>query len=200
MTLATLIAFNLTLLAALAAPGPALLFALRQSVSGGFAVGAATGAGLAVMAASWTAAALLGLEVVFRIFPTAFVVMKIAGALYLLWIAYSLWRDARQPVSDALRPRGRAFVDGLLVNLANPKSVLFAASVLVVIFPPDMSPGTKALIVLNHAVVEVIAYSAFAAALSSPPARAGYLRLKPVIDRCAAVILGALGLRLLVGR
>ena len=200
MTLTHVIAFNLTLLAALAAPGPALLFALRQSVSGGFMVGALTGVGLALMAAAWTAAALLGLDVVFRVFPAAFLAMKIAGALYLLWVAYSLWRDARKPVQDTLRPKGRAFVDGVLVNLANPKSVLFAASVLVVIFPPDMALADKALIVANHFVVEVIAYSLFAALLASGPARAGYLRMKPVVDRTAAVVLGALGLRLLVGR
>ncbi|WP_323768657.1 LysE family translocator [Antarctobacter sp.] len=194
------LAFNLTLLAALAAPGPALLFALRQSISGGFSVGFATGGGLALMAALWTGAALLGLEVLFRLFPAAFVIMKVVGALYLLWIAYSLWRDAHQPVGDSPRPHGRAFVDGMLVNLANPKSVLFAASVLVVIFPPDMTLAAKAMVVGNHFAVELIAYGAFAALLSTQRARAGYLRLKPVIDRIAALVLGALGLRLLLGR
>lgn len=195
-----ILAFNLTLLAAMAAPGPALLFALRQSIAGGFARGAATGAGLGLMAALWTGAALLGLEVVFTLFPAAFIVMKIAGALYLLRIAYLLWRDARKPVSDSVTAYGRAFMDGMLVNLSNPKSVLFAASVLVVIFPAGLSLGDKGLIVLNHFVVEVIVYGGFAALLSTPPARAGYLRLKPAIDRGAAVILGALGLRLLTNR
>jgi threonine/homoserine/homoserine lactone efflux protein len=56
------------------------------------------------------------------------------------------------------------------------------------------------LIFANHFVVELIVYTLFAAFLSSAPARAGYLRLKPIIDRTAAVILGALGLRLLFGR
>lgn len=200
MTTAQLLAFNVTLLAALAAPGPALLYALRQSVAGGFATGVATGAGLAVMAATWTGAALLGLNAVFAIFPWAYLALKTAGAAYLLWIAVQLWRTARQPVSDSARPGARAFVGGLLVNAANPKSVLFAGAVLVVIFPPDMTLAEKGLIVLNHMLVEIIAYTLFAACLSSAPARAGYLRLKPVIDRTASVILGALGLRLLFGR
>src|SRR6056297_2039918 len=195
-----LLAFNLTLLAALAAPGPALLFALRQSISGGFAVGLATGAGLGLMAALWTGAALLGLEVVFRLFPAAFVAMKLTGAVYLMWIAWQLWRDARQPVGETPHPKGRAFVDGLLVNLANPKSVLFAASVLVVIFPAGIGPGVKLLVVINHFAVELLAYGAFAAVLSTSRARLGYLRLKPVVDSVAAAILGLLGLRLLAGR
>uniref|UniRef100_UPI00273E5017 LysE family translocator n=1 Tax=Roseovarius sp. MMSF_3281 TaxID=3046694 RepID=UPI00273E5017 len=97
-------------------------------------------------------------------------------------------------------PRRRAFRTGLLVNLANPKSVLFAASVLVVIFPPDMTLSQKALIVTNHLIVEWIAYSLFALALSTRPARDGYLRLKPILDRLAAAVLGMLGLRLLTDR
>ncbi|SHH18676.1 LysE family translocator [Marivita hallyeonensis] len=200
MTTAQFIAFNLTLLAALAAPGPALLYALRQSVAGGFAAGVATGAGLATMAALWTGAALLGLNAVFAVVPWAYLLLKTAGAVYLIWIAIQLWRHARDAVSDSAHPGARAYLGGILVNAANPKSVLFAGAVLVVIFPPDLTLGAKALIVLNHFVVEVVAYTIFAACLSSAPARAGYLRLKPLVDRAASVILGALGLRLLFGR
>ncbi len=195
-----LLAFNLTLLAALAAPGPALLFALRQAISGGIWVGMATGAGLAVMAACWTAAALLGLEAVFILFPWAFAVIKTVGALYLIWVAYGLWRDAAKPLPSSASTGKKAFLGGLLVNLANPKSVLFAASVLVVIFPAGLSLTDKALIVGNHLAVELIAYGCFAALLSTAPARAGYLRLKPILDRAAGAILGLLGLKLLVGR
>ncbi|MBV2360979.1 LysE family translocator [Thalassococcus sp. CAU 1522] len=195
-----LLAFNLTLLAAMAAPGPAFLFALRQSIAGGFRTGVATGAGLGLMAACWTGAALLGLEAVFRLVPWAYLALKIAGALYLLWIAYTLWRDARQPVSDSARPGAQAFWGGVLVNLANPKSVLFAGSVLIVIFPAGLSLASKALIVLNHFLVELIVYGLFAAMLATPPARAGYLRIKHWFDRAAGVILAALGLRLLLDR
>lgn len=195
-----LVAFNLTLLAAMAAPGPALLYALRQSIAGGFAAGVATGAGLGLVAALWTGAAALGLHTLFALFPFAYLALKLLGAGYLLWIAYQLWRDARVPVSDRADPGHRAFLGGVLVNLANPKSVLFAASVLVVIFPPNLSLADKALITLNHFVVELAVYTALAALLATPAARAGYLRLKPLFDRIAAVVLGALGLRLLFDR
>lgn len=200
MTWTHLIAFNLTLLAAMAVPGPALLYALRQSIAGGLRTGMATGAGLALVAAGWTAAALLGLDLVFRLFPSAFLSVKIAGALYLIWVAMQLWRGAETPVKDTAHPGARAFLGGVLVNLANPKSVLFAASVLVVIFPPDLSLVAKLGIALNHLVVELLVYSAFAALLSTPQARAAYLRGKPRIDRVAALVLGALGLRLLISR
>ena len=197
-----LIAFNLTLLAAMASPGPALLLALRTSLAYGPVAGIATGAGLGLMAAAWTAAALLGLGLVFTLFPFAYVAIKTLGALYLIWIAYTLWRDARKPLSQSgpALPRGRAFRTGLLVNLGNPKSVLFASAVLLVIFPADLGLAAKALIVANHFLVELAVYTGFALLLSTPPARAGYLRAKPLLDRIAASVLGLLGLRLLLDR
>ncbi len=197
------VAFNIALLAAIASPGPALLLALKTTLTSGRLAGIATGLGLGTMAAGWTAMALLGLEGIFTLFPWAYVALKTAGAAYLLYIAYGMWRDARAPLSpkavEAPKLR-RAFLTGFLVNIGNPKSVLFAASVLVVIFPQDMSLGEKAFIALNHLAVEWTVYTVFAFALSTPRARAGYLALKPMFDRAAAVILGALGLRLLFAR
>jgi threonine/homoserine/homoserine lactone efflux protein len=203
MSWESLLAFNLVLLASMASPGPALLLALKTTLASGRLAGIATGLGLGTMAAIWTGMGLLGLDVVFAVFPWAYVVLKTAGAFYLMYIAWGMWRDARKPVNaplqDAPRLR-RAYATGFLVNMGNPKSVLFAASVLVVIFPPEMSFAAKTLIVLNHLVVEWVVYTLFALALSTTPARAGYLRLKPLIDRVAAAVLGALGLRLLLSK
>ncbi|SFE03137.1 LysE family transporter [Roseivivax sediminis] len=134
-----LLAFNLTLLAAMASPGPALLLALRTSLVAGPRAGITTGLGLGAMAAAWTAAALLGLQAIFALVPWAYLTLKIAGALYLLWLALAMWRDARAPLSEKGRVAAAPFRTGLLVNLANPKSVLFAASVLLVIFPADLA-------------------------------------------------------------
>lgn len=195
-----LIAFNLTLLAALASPGPAMLMALRTTLVEGRAAGILTGMGLGTIAAAWTAAALLGLDVIFTLFPWAYLTLKVLGAAYLVYLAISIWRDATRPLDTAQAARRRPFLSGALVNLANPKSVLFASAVLVVIFPRDLELAQKALIVANHMLVEYAAYTVFACALSTRAARDGYLRLKPVFDRVAAGVLGALGLKLAFDR
>ncbi|PIE12330.1 MAG: lysine transporter LysE [Rhodobacterales bacterium] len=202
MTLTHLIAFNLTLFAALASPGPAMLMTLRATLTGGRGQGIATGLGLGTMAAGWTLLAMLGLDGLFSVFPWAYLVLKLAGAVYLIWIAIGMWRNAASPLCPARNdlPHRHAVLTGVKVNLANPKSVIFAASVLVVIFPADLTLTEKALIVANHLAVELAAYTLFALALSTPPARDGYLALKPLFDRVAAAVLGALGLRLLLER
>lgn len=200
MSFAHFAVFNLTLLAALVTPGPAMLLAIRMSIAGGFRTGFATGLGLAMMASCWTALALLGLSGIFQLVPWAYGILKTAGALYLLWLAWSMWRHAAQPVETSQSPEKRAFLSGILVNLANPKSVLFASAVLLVIFPEGLSLSEKAFIVFNHFAIEVTAYALFAALLSTPAARALYLRAKVWMDRAAAFVLGALGLRMLWDR
>ena len=201
MTLAHLLVFNITLLAAFLSPGPAMLYALRNTLRGGLALGFATGCGLALAAAGWTLAAFLGLQAIFALVPWAYGVLKIAGAGYLLWLAWHIWRDAGAPLAEAPdRPTGhvigRAVIMGMLVNLANPKSVLFAAAVLVVIFPAGLPPAQIAVIVGNHLLLEVLGYAVIAWALSRPQARAAYLGARRWLDRIAALVLGALGARL----
>ncbi len=200
MEIAQLIAFNVALLAAILSPGPAFVYAVRATLSGGRAAGLATGWGLGVMAATWTLLAFLGLDGLLRLFPWAYMAVKLAGAGYLIYLAWAIWRSAGTPVEAARAPRTRAFIGGILVNLANPKSVLFAGAVLVVIFPIDISLAHKMIVVANHLAVEIIVYSIFAFALGSAQVSARYLRLKPVFDRLAALALGALGLKLLAGR
>lgn len=200
MELTHLIAFNVALFAALASPGPALLVAIKTTLSAGRRAGIAVGLGLALVAAMWTAAALLGLDALFLLFPWTYTVVKTAGALYLLYVAYAMWKGARDAVETDMKPAARAFRQGVTINLLNPKSVLFAAAVLVVIFPSDMSMRANAVIVFNHFVIEAIFYSGLAFAMSSVSVSRAYLRAKAYTDRFAAVVLGALGLRLLLSR
>jgi len=200
VTSAHLIAFNAVLIVSILSPGAAFLMAVRSSVANGRRAGIATGLGLGIMASLWTLAALLGMDAVFALFPWAFATLKIGGALYLIYLAVKTWRGAAAPLGNTPKAAGRAFFDGFLVNLGNPKSVLFAAAVLVVIFPPDLGAGEIALVTLNHLVLEVVFYTACAFILTAPAARAQFLRAKPVIDRTAAVLLGGLGLKLLLQR
>lgn len=200
MPLEHLIAFNAVLIVSILSPGAAFLMAVRSSVANGRRAGIATGFGLGLMASLWTLAALLGMDALFALFPWAFAMLKFGGAAYLIYLAVLTWRGARQPITSTPKHRGRAFIDGFLVNLGNPKSVLFAAAVLVVVFPPNLPARDILIIWLNHLTLEIAFYTGCAFILSAPAARTGYLRAKPFLDRAAALILGGLGLKLLLQR
>ena len=144
--------------------------------------------------------ALLGLGVVFELFPAMHVAARIAGAAYLLYLAYRIWRDASAPVEARGGPARHAFRQGFLINLLNPKSVLFAAAVLVAVFPAGIGAAASLVIVVNHFLVEVAFYTTLAFCLSTQVVAKRYMQAKAYIDRFAAAVLGALGLRLLWSR
>ena len=192
------IAFNIALVAAILSPGPALLYALRATLAGGRRAGLLAGTGLALMASGWTLLALLGLAGVFHAVPIAYVAVKTLGAIYLVTVAWCLWRDAGKPPGRARGATPAPFSGGVLVNLANPKSVLFAAAILVVIFPPDLTTGQKLLIVGNHFAVELIIYALLARVMSTEPVVQRYLRARVLVDRAAGMVLAGLGVSLLL--
>ena len=200
MTIGQLLAFNIALLVAIASPGPALLMAVKTTLGGGCRAGIAVGAGLGLMAATWTLMALLGLGVVFELFPAVYVAARVTGAAYLLYLAYRIWRNASAPVKAQGEPARHAFRHGFLINLLNPKSVLFAAAVLVAVFPAGIGATDSLVIVVNHFLVEVAFYTTLALCLSTKLVAKRYMQAKVYIDRFAATVLGALGFRLLWSR
>lgn len=200
MTIEHLIAFNIALFAAIASPGPALLVAIQTTLGSGRGAGMAIGAGLGLMASIWTLMALLGLKAVFQLFPWAYTLAKLAGAAFLLYIAWQMWAGAKKGIEAKIKPARHAFRQGFIINALNPKAMLFAAAVLIVIFPANMTFLENATVVFNHLVIEVVFYTALAFGMSAQAVSRRYMKAKTYIDRTASVILGALGLRLLVTR
>ncbi len=200
MTLEQLVVFNIALLVTIASPGPALLMSTHTSVSRGRAAGVAVGIGLGLMGAIWMMMALLGLGLVFELFPMMYIGVKFLGGLYLLYLACKMWRNASAPINARIPPARHSFRQGFLVNFLNPKSVLFAAAVLVTVFPAGVSIAECFVIVINQFLVEVAFYSTLAFCMSTQAVSKRYLRTKAYIDRGAAIIIGVLGIRLVLSR
>lgn len=200
MDITHIIAFNLALLAALVSPGPAMICAMQASLSHGRAAGTKVGLGLATIASVWVVLALFGFDVLFEIYPWLYFGAKIVGGAYLIYIAFMMWKHASDGLHQESRVIRRPFVHGALINLLNPKSVLFGAAMLVVIFPPGMSLPQILFVGANQLVVESMFYAFIAFGFSTRTMAGGYLRAKKYIDRMAAMIIGILGLRLIWSR
>lgn len=200
MSVEHLVSFNIALLIALVSPGPALLVAIQTSLSGGRRAGISVGCGLGLMAATWTMSALLGLEVIFKIFPWLYATARFIGGVYLVYIAWKMWLGSRDKVNVEVGATRHSFKQGIMINLLNPKAVLFAAAVLVLIFPNDMTLFECAIIALNHLVVEVPFYVLLATVMNAQAVKTRYLGAKVYIDRTASLILAALSLRILIIR
>lgn len=126
-------------------PGPNMIYLASRAISQGRRAGLVSLGGTAVGFLCYLVAATAGLSALFVAVPAAYTTVKIAGALYLAWLAWSMLRPGGrspfeprplEPESDA-----RLFGMGLLTNLLNPKIALMYAALL----PQFVNPADGAL-------------------------------------------------------
>nr|SBP00796.1 lysine exporter protein (LysE/YggA) [Nonomuraea gerenzanensis] len=115
-------------------PGPNMLYLVSRSTSQGRRAGVISLAGVAAGFLVYLVGANLGLAVLFAAFPELLTVIRIAGALYLLWLAWKTLKPGGQSVFAARElppdsPR-RLFLMGLMTNLLNPKIALLYISII----------------------------------------------------------------------
>ncbi|MDQ8732020.1 LysE family transporter [Bradyrhizobium sp. LHD-71] len=129
------------LLAAMS-PGPSFLVTARTAVAQSRANGIKVALGLGIGTTVWSIAALLGLNFLFHQFPWLFMSMKLAGALFLLWIAYQIFRHAADPVdmneSMSSKQARNPLLRGFLIQISNPKVVVFFGSIFVAMLPSEV--------------------------------------------------------------
>jgi RhtB (resistance to homoserine/threonine) family protein len=168
-----------------------------------FGTSLGVGAGLSV----WTIAAALGVASVLRASDLAFTVLKLVGALYLVWLGLQALRAARHAKSSAASATpsmptmsaAGGFRQGLLSDLANPKIGIFFTSLL----PQFVDRGHSVLlpflalgaVFVLMTVVWLSAYCLVAARAAETLQRP---RVKAAMDRVTGVVLIALGLRLAI--
>ena len=124
--------FPLFLVAALVlliTPGPAVFYIVARSVRQGSLAGIVSAVGVVTGGFIHVLAGTVGLSALVLSSPIAFTTVKYFGALYLVYLGFRafLGKDQSGDPSLQLRPRelGRVYRDGLLVNLFNPKTILF---------------------------------------------------------------------------
>jgi threonine/homoserine/homoserine lactone efflux protein len=197
---AFLAAWFIHLLAA-ASPGPTILMAARIGVTDGMRSAAFLSLGFGIGIMVWALAALSGLALLFQAAPALFWTFKIAGGLFLVWIAFQMWRHASEPLpeataSGAARTPLSALRLGLATQLSNPKPALFFGAVFLGTVPPDASPQAIALLLFAMFMNEIVCTAGVARIFSLERSRAIYAGLKSAIDRVFGGILALLGLKL----
>jgi threonine/homoserine/homoserine lactone efflux protein len=182
-------------------PGPANVFSVANGVQRGKA-GALLGVvGMNAATLVWFGAAALGLGALVVAFPEVFRLISVAGALYVAWLGYRAWRGAFTTAADPDHPTvklGRsAIVDGFMVQIANPKAILFFTAVL----PPFLDVNRPAapqlalfaLATIGMDVLSMSAYglggAALARRMSEPRFRKGFALLTGVLLIAAAVLI-----------
>jgi threonine efflux protein len=189
---------------AVVSPGPAFLM-LSQLAAGRSRVAALGAAlGIATGAIVFAALTLWGLGVLVTQIAWLGTVLRIAGAIYLVYIGLSLFHAASEPAAQEPKRNAAAaaadaiagFRVGLLTALTNPKAIAFFLSLFAVALPPDLSTGEKAALLACGFTIELGWYVVVAIALSTGRLRSLYARARKPIDRLLGAALLLLGVRL----
>lgn len=174
-------------------PGPAVIYILTRSVAQGRAAGLASAAGVNLGSAIHVLAAVAGLSVILASSAFAFSVVKWAGVGYLLWIGVRTLRRSDEAFRvaetepDSLR---RIFVQGVLVNVLNPKVAMFFLAFLPQFVDPSDPNAALQSLVLGMTLVGIglISDSVYAVAGG---AIGSLLRTRPSVARATRLASGA---------
>ena len=129
----TLLAFATVTLLVAYFPGPALLYTAAQTISHGRKAGLMAMLGIHLGCYLHVFAAAFGLSAVFKHVPELYMAVKIAGALYLIWIGIGMIRSRLGAADQPLAPPKtvkRALLDSFVVEVLNPKVALFFIALL----------------------------------------------------------------------
>ncbi|HEY5807408.1 MAG TPA: LysE family translocator [Povalibacter sp.] len=134
MSLNGLWIFSVVYFLAVALPGPGVAAAVARALARGTQGGAAFIAGFLVGDLIWFTFAAAGLAAIAHTAQAVFLVVKYAGAAYLLYLAYRLWTAPAEPIDAAKAPQGdkpsQLFLGSLTLTLANPKPMVFFLALL----------------------------------------------------------------------
>jgi len=139
----TLLLFTASALALVAVPGPNLIYIVTRSLDQGSRAGIASALGVETGTIVHVTAAAVGLSAALASSAAAFSIVKYAGVAYLLYLAARALTTRERPraaAEPAAVPAARVYVDGLLVQLLNPKVALFFLALL----PQFVDPRTGA--------------------------------------------------------
>ena len=143
MSFAAWLGFLLVAILIAVTPGPGAVLSMSTAIRHGYWSALSAILGLQVAILMHLAIVAVGFGALIATSETAFAVVKFLGAAYLAWLGIQKWRAAPRPGDADPVPvqRGGLFVQGLLVNLTNPKAIIFIGALV----PQFIDPGAPQL-------------------------------------------------------
>ncbi|NUR92752.1 MAG: LysE family translocator [Nonomuraea sp.] len=187
------------------APGASTAIIMRQTLRSGRASGLATTLGNETGIFLWALAAAFGLSALVLASQLAYDVMRVAGAVVLVFLgAQSLWQARRSKKEEAAEPAAvagwrRSYLTGLGTCLANPKAAVFAMSFLPQFVPAGQNiPLTLVLLAVIWVTVDTVWYSVVVWAVARIKAFLSRPVVRRRLEQISGVVLIGLGVRLVM--
>lgn len=173
-------------------PGPDMMFIVAMGGRGGPTAGVMAAFGVACAMFVHAVAAALGLSALFLTLPTLYHVLRWAGAAYLLYLAVKAFRDRSVPGEEGAPTRSgmrRAFWQGAVTNLLNPKVILFNVAFLPQFVDPSLGHVQGQFLLLGFTLVVMgFLWDGFVGLLSGR--LAGLFRRSARVNRALNIVSG----------
>ncbi len=184
-------------------PGPNFLVILHTAASRGRRAALATAVGCGMGTAVWGAIGFFGLSFLFSLFPLVSIVIRLLGSAYLIFAGIQMITSnsttTLQTFSRKTR-HSRAWKDGLLTTLANPKTAALASSVFSV-SRPIAAPRWFTIVALGTILLISFSwYFTLACVASAKAVTEAYLGFQPLLTRTAGSLFFLFGLKLALSR
>ncbi|WP_018125755.1 LysE family translocator [Desulfovibrio oxyclinae] len=184
-------------------PGPDILYVLARGISQGRKAGLCAAAGFNLGVIVHTFFAAFGVSAVLAASATAFTIIKLAGAAYLVYLGIMMFRSAATASAiggdKSTIPTATIFRQSIVANVLNPKVALFFLAFLPQFTDPNRGPVVFQMILLG-AVFMLVSFSVFAAVALFSGAVGERLRTGPemerALNRTAGTVLVGLGVTL----
>jgi homoserine/homoserine lactone efflux protein len=151
-----------------ATPGPSTLFIVNNAIAYGWRRSIAVLSGDLVAIAILATLSVLGLGALLEAYPAAFLVLRLAGGAYIIWLSWSFMRPAGQCVESLAtktahaQPMAALWFHSFGVGISNPKAVLFFAALFPQFLPADGGPSVLALLVSTFVIVKFVVLGGYA--------------------------------------
>lgn len=189
-------------------PGPSFFIVAQNSLSKSRAHGVATALGTGLGVSIFAVLASFGVTTLLKSVPSAYFVFKLLGGVYLLYLAYRIWRgasDALEIATDSDTPPSKqkgslakAFLTGLVTQTSNPKTALVIAGIFAAFVPAEPPINTTLFVALIAFVIDFSWYAVVAISLSTTATRNIYARAKSGFDKTASIFLGLVAIKLFI--
>ena len=142
MDFASFVLFFLAALAIALSPGPGIFYVAARTLAGGRSEGLASSFGTGLGGLVHVAAGAIGVSALVLASAEAFTILKLGGAIYLVWLGIKTFRESCVPLDVGIEPTGsaRAFREGILVEALNPKTAVFFLAFLPQFVDPAAGP------------------------------------------------------------
>lgn len=185
-------------------PGPDFAITVRNSVRYGYAIGCITAIGIGIGISVHILYTLVGLGIIIQQSPWFMLILRIAGALYLIYLGWSLLRAPSVNIDPSIEEtanmplsQSKAFIMGFMTNALNPKATIFFLAIFTTLVSPTTPMKVQFAYGIWMCIVNALWFMLVAVLFSRPVVRQQFLKMGKQFERLMGLILIALALKLL---